>query len=283
MALRPDRRRRMIAMTGQRKRGDRDGDRGRAVSRELTLTATVPRPAECTRAAGARRTSNPVGALPARLGVDARPHVSDARAHRPHDRTAAPDRGHVLVDDQATHELVICSAWGPGADWIRNLHAAPPAEILIGRDRFVAAPRFLTDDEAVAAGNSFRQRHRYRLWLIGTILGWGDLGSDKAMRRFVHAHPFVAFRPASSFPSDDARLRTAGGTHPSTGDERTERAPSESVMTVVSARPSPASADRPIDRVRDRMALEGATVLCGAALRRSPAAMAPPDGNCCAS
>ena len=32
--------------------------------------------------------------------------------------------------------LVICSAWGPGADWLRNLHAAPRAEILIGRDRF---------------------------------------------------------------------------------------------------------------------------------------------------
>ena len=37
-------------------------------------------------------------------------------------------------------------------------------------------------------------------------------------------------------------------------------------MTVVSARPSLASADRPIDRVWRRMALEGATVLCGAAL-----------------
>ena len=46
----------------------------------------------------------------------------------------------VLVDDQATHELVICSAWGPGADWIRNLHAAPPAEILIGRDRVRRRP-----------------------------------------------------------------------------------------------------------------------------------------------
>ena len=110
---------------------------------------------------------------------------------RPHEAVAM-----VLGDDPATQGLVICSACGPGADGIRNLHAAPAAEILVGRDRFLAASRFLADGEAVAVGNSFRQRDRYRLRLTGTILGWGDLGSDGTMRRFVRTHPFVAFWPA---------------------------------------------------------------------------------------
>jgi deazaflavin-dependent oxidoreductase (nitroreductase family) len=106
----------------------------------------------------------------------------------------------VLGDDPLTRELVICSAWGQDAQWIRNLRAAPATEIRIGRDRFVATQRFLADDEAVAAAHSFRQRHPYRLRLIGTILGWADLSSDHAMRRFVRTHPFVAFRPADSEP-----------------------------------------------------------------------------------
>jgi deazaflavin-dependent oxidoreductase (nitroreductase family) len=44
----------------------------------------------------------------------------------------------LLADDPATHELVICSGWGPEADWVHNLHAAPAAAVQIGRDRFVA-------------------------------------------------------------------------------------------------------------------------------------------------
>ena len=37
-----------------------------------------------------------------------------------------------------------------------------------------------------------------RLWLITTILGWGDLRDDAAVRGFIGTHPFVAFRPAAS-------------------------------------------------------------------------------------
>ena len=31
----------------------------------------------------------------------------------------------VLGDDPATHELLICSAWGPDVDWMRNLREPP--------------------------------------------------------------------------------------------------------------------------------------------------------------
>jgi deazaflavin-dependent oxidoreductase (nitroreductase family) len=97
--------------------------------------------------------------------------------------------------DGDTREVVVCSAWGEGADWIRNLRAAPALEILIGRDAFVPEQRFLTDDEAVAVAAEFRDRHPWRMRLLAAILGWGDLRSEAALRAFVRDRPFVAFRP----------------------------------------------------------------------------------------
>jgi deazaflavin-dependent oxidoreductase (nitroreductase family) len=101
----------------------------------------------------------------------------------------------VLADDRGTREVVICSGWGPDADWVHNLRAGPAREVCVGREQFVPEHRFLTDDEAVAVGLEFRRRHPRRLWLISRILGWGDLRRDDAVRDFVHHHPFVALRP----------------------------------------------------------------------------------------
>ena len=102
----------------------------------------------------------------------------------------------VLADDPVTGELVICSGWGPDVDWVRNLRAGPAHEVRIGRDRFAPAHRFLSEDEAFAVGVAFRRSHPRRLRLISTILGWGDLRSDDAVRTFVQDHPLVGLRPA---------------------------------------------------------------------------------------
>ncbi len=91
---------------------------------------------------------------------------------------------------------MICSAWGADADWVRNLRAHQALEVRIARDSFVPEHRFLTDDEAVAVAIDFRTCHPWRLRLLGTVLGWGNLHSDEALRRFVRAHPFVSLRPA---------------------------------------------------------------------------------------
>jgi deazaflavin-dependent oxidoreductase (nitroreductase family) len=118
----------------------------------------------------------------------------------------------VLGDDPATRGVVICSGWGPEADWVRNLHVAPAAEIRIGRERFVPVHRFLTEDEAVATVILFRDRHPLRVRLISRILGWGDLGSDHAVRRFVRGHPFVGFRPARLVPPGEVSRTRDGAT-----------------------------------------------------------------------
>jgi deazaflavin-dependent oxidoreductase (nitroreductase family) len=100
-----------------------------------------------------------------------------------------------LTYDPETHETVVCSAWGPNAEWMRNLRARPALEIQVGRERYVPEQHFLSEDEAVAVGVEFRRRHPRRLRLLATILGWGDLGSAPAMREFCRSRPFVSFRP----------------------------------------------------------------------------------------
>jgi deazaflavin-dependent oxidoreductase (nitroreductase family) len=119
------------------------------------------------------------------------------RSGQPHEMVAM-----VLGDDPASREVVICSGWGPDADWVRNVRARGAQQVCIGRDRFKPEHRFLDDDEAVAIGVAFRDRHPHRMRLICTILGWGDLSTDAALLRFVQTHPFVAFRPVTARAAD---------------------------------------------------------------------------------
>jgi len=102
----------------------------------------------------------------------------------------------VLSYNDRDHEAVICSAWGPDSDWMRNLRACPAAEVRIGRDSFKPEHRFLTDDEALTVMRDFRRRHPWRLRLISAVLGLDNLKSDTALLRFVQEHPFVSLRPA---------------------------------------------------------------------------------------
>jgi deazaflavin-dependent oxidoreductase (nitroreductase family) len=107
----------------------------------------------------------------------------------------------VLRYDADAHEAVICAAWGPDTDWIRNLRAGPAAQVRLGRESFTPQHRFLSDDEAFDVAVQFSREHPRRLRLISTILGWGELGNDAAVRGFVHTHPFVVFRPVTTSPA----------------------------------------------------------------------------------
>jgi deazaflavin-dependent oxidoreductase (nitroreductase family) len=53
-------------------------------------------------------------------------------------------------------EAVVISAFGPGADWRRNIEATPGAEVVIGSRRFPAAHRVLDPEEAVTGACSLR-------------------------------------------------------------------------------------------------------------------------------
>jgi deazaflavin-dependent oxidoreductase (nitroreductase family) len=104
----------------------------------------------------------------------------------------------VLRYDPDAREAVICAAWGPDTDWVRNLHAGAATRVRLGRESSTPQHRFLSDDEAFDVAVRFRREHPRRLRLISTILGWGDLRDDAAVRSFLRTHPFVAFRPAAT-------------------------------------------------------------------------------------
>jgi deazaflavin-dependent oxidoreductase (nitroreductase family) len=101
--------------------------------------------------------------------------------------------------DPATREAVVCSAWGPDSEWIRNLRAHPALEIRIGRRSYLPEQRFLSEDESAAVVLEFRRRHPWRVRLFAAILGWGDLSSETAVREFVSTRPFVSFRPTQGW------------------------------------------------------------------------------------
>lgn len=101
----------------------------------------------------------------------------------------------VLAYDPSSRRAVICSGWGSDADWVRNLRAGPAVRVDVGRETFTPTHRFLTEEEAVAVVEEFRQRHPYRVRFISRVLGWGDLWSDEAVRAFVAARPFVELTP----------------------------------------------------------------------------------------
>jgi deazaflavin-dependent oxidoreductase (nitroreductase family) len=102
-----------------------------------------------------------------------------------------------LAYDPDTHEVVICSAWGPESDWWRNIQARPALHVQIGRESFTPEQHFLSKAEAFAVAVEYRRRHPWRLRLETLILGWGDLSSDDAVREFVRQRPFVSFHPAN--------------------------------------------------------------------------------------
>jgi deazaflavin-dependent oxidoreductase (nitroreductase family) len=119
------------------------------------------------------------------------------RTGQPHDAIAM-----VLRYDGDAREAVICAAWGAETDWYRNLQAGPAVKVQLGRDSFVPDHRFLSDDEAFEVGAGFRRDHPHRLRLLSTVLGWGDLDDDEAVRQFVRNHPFIAFRPTAAIATD---------------------------------------------------------------------------------
>ena len=104
----------------------------------------------------------------------------------------------VLRHDEATGEIVVCAAWGPDSDWVRNLRAAPARDVRLGDESFVPEQRFLADSEALDVLRSFAGEHRFRVRLFRTILKWDDLRDAEAARAFVATHPFVAFRPSAA-------------------------------------------------------------------------------------
>lgn len=96
-------------------------------------------------------------------------------------------------------ELIVMSAYGPGADWLRNIQATPDAEVLSGSQRFAATFRVLDAAEAAGVIAGYERRNRLMAPVVRRVLsrflGWRYDGSDAAHLRAAAQLPVIAFRP----------------------------------------------------------------------------------------
>jgi deazaflavin-dependent oxidoreductase (nitroreductase family) len=96
-------------------------------------------------------------------------------------------------------EAVVMSAFGPNADWLRNIEATRYADVVIGSRHFSAAHRFLDEEEAVAVITGYERRNRFIAPIIRAVLslltGWRYCSSTADRRRLAAQLPLIAFRP----------------------------------------------------------------------------------------
>jgi deazaflavin-dependent oxidoreductase (nitroreductase family) len=97
-------------------------------------------------------------------------------------------------------EFYVIAGMGPSSDWYRNIHAAPPVEVVVGRQRFTPICRQPDQSEAVAIVADYEHRNRWIALvlrtLLGKLLGRRYDGSQNARERLVRDLPMVALRPA---------------------------------------------------------------------------------------
>ena len=98
-------------------------------------------------------------------------------------------------------EAVVLSAFGRNPDWLRNIEKTPDPEVVIGSRCFVAAHRFLCEEEAVSVISDYEQRNRLirpiMRSVLSRLLGWRYDGPPDDRRRLVTQLPVIAFYPRS--------------------------------------------------------------------------------------
>ena len=109
--------------------------------------------------------------VPPRLGLDARSRVPAADPRRTQDGPATRDGRADAGLRPDTCKAIICSAWGPNSDWLRNIRARPALRVEIGRQSFTPEQRFLTEAETFAVAVEHRRRHPWRLRLETLTFG----------------------------------------------------------------------------------------------------------------
>jgi deazaflavin-dependent oxidoreductase (nitroreductase family) len=105
----------------------------------------------------------------------------------------------VVKIDKTTGESIVASAFGPKADWYRNLQAAPAVRIRQGRREYVPIQRFLPTDEARRIASGFSAAHPLEARLgnrVMALIGAVPIGTYPNASELFASFPMVAFRPA---------------------------------------------------------------------------------------
>ena len=104
----------------------------------------------------------------------------------------------VVIHDPETGERIVASAYGPNADWYRNLEQTPARLVRTGRERFVPEQRFLGPQEARTVAERFGQEHRLEARVANRVMAAiGAVPKDTFSNPvdLFASFPMMAFRP----------------------------------------------------------------------------------------
>ena len=102
----------------------------------------------------------------------------------------------VIRHDADTGAYVVCSGWGEGADWFRNVLKTPDVAIAVGRRRSAATATRLSEAEGEQIFLAYARRHpRAFRSLTRVLLNQRAESMEALCRQMARTAPVVAFRP----------------------------------------------------------------------------------------
>jgi deazaflavin-dependent oxidoreductase (nitroreductase family) len=100
----------------------------------------------------------------------------------------------VVDDDPAEDSFVVASAWGPGAQWYRNILHRPDVTIRVARRTIPVTALPLTDDDGAEIFARYASRHRrLAMQMLPRVLGVSVDGTEADFREVGRRMPFVRF------------------------------------------------------------------------------------------
>jgi deazaflavin-dependent oxidoreductase (nitroreductase family) len=104
----------------------------------------------------------------------------------------------VIGHEPSSAGLVVASAWGPRAQWLRNVQAYPRAHVQVGRREFAAEVVPLDESAAAEALQEYARAHRWAYrWFIGRLLlGHRPVGTPAEFAALVRSVPVLLVRAA---------------------------------------------------------------------------------------
>jgi len=105
----------------------------------------------------------------------------------------------VIGHDPSGAGLIIASAWGPRAQWFRNVQACPRAQARVGRREFAAEVVPLDERAAAEALQEYAQTHRWAYrWFIGRLLlGHRPVSTPAEFAGLARSVPILLVRAAT--------------------------------------------------------------------------------------
>lgn len=110
----------------------------------------------------------------------------------------------VVIHDRGTHEYMVCSGTGPGADWYQNISAAPAEAIQVKNRRWRPHQRMVSQVEAAERFAGYEQRHPRMARRLLESMGNEYDGSDAGRLEMMASMPMVAFSDRDSADSIEA-------------------------------------------------------------------------------